>query len=466
MSSSEELAALETVELESLTEELERSGAGAAEPGAVGRTLFVSARASGQGNGSERSPFTRISDAVKEARPGDTIQVRAGTYRERIVLSKASNVQAGTPEKSIKLLGEVNGVKPKLLIPKPTSDDPTEPSEALVKVALSHWHIEGFELDVGGVRAFAVEFRDNAQGCSLLRCDVHDGKHGAGVSTSKGASGIVIEGNIIHDFQHVLKGQDSHGVMVQPTSQDITIRDNHISKTSGDAVQVIFDIKAHKGMKPAEGVLIEDNRLESTRENGVDIKTSNHVIVRRNKIRDFRGTDTAPGGDGVVVHYSAHDVRIENNDIFEAGRGISVGGSKDEGMPDPSEVVVRNNHIHDLFLERAKDKKDAVGIRVNNARNVKILDNLIEKTDSFALRLGGEGDGGSDDVTVMGNTMLSSQLIRLGSDAPGFKSDSNRYSRRGRFQFKGDKNLDLDEWRKRTGQDAKSVLVEPDGKPS
>lgn len=421
----------------------------AAEPVAVPPKWFVSPSASGGSDEandgrSATSPFATIGKAIRGATPGDVILVRAGTYEESIEL-KPGSAREGTLEAPITLLGE--GM-PKLLARAP---------HTLVRVRLPHWRIEGFELDMNGLGAQAVSFKGNTQGSSLARCNVHDGKLGAAISTSEGAHGVTIEENDIHDFFHAEKDKDSHGVVVQPTSRDITIRRNRISATSGDAVQVTFG-EEHKGMQPAELVRIEDNELKRTRENAVDIKTSRHVTVRGNIMEDFRNTATS-GGDGVVIHYSAEDVTIEGNVIALAGRGISVGGIKEKGMPDPQDIRLLNNIIRDISIERAKvngdGSKDAVGIRVNNAQNVEIRGNIIERTGFYAVRIG-SGEGASREVAVADNTLRTDLLVRLGSARSGLQMSRNHYGP-GLLDAGGNrKTRKLAEWQRLTGLDVDS----------
>ena len=61
---------------------------------AGGAELWVSQSAGATGNGSAAAPFQTISEAIKAAKPGDTITVRQGVYREAVTLNVS-----GTPEK-------------------------------------------------------------------------------------------------------------------------------------------------------------------------------------------------------------------------------------------------------------------------------------------------------------------------------------------------------------------------------
>ncbi|WP_395852083.1 nitrous oxide reductase family maturation protein NosD [Cystobacter fuscus] len=394
--------------------------------------------------GSSFRPFASIREALRRASPGDVILLRAGIYEEHLVLDKEL-ARAGTPEAPIILRGEG--------LPKLRASKPEHP---LVQVRLPHWRIEGLELDMGGSSACAVSFSHATQGSSLSRCEVHGGT-GVGISTHEGAVGVLIEHNHIHDFHQEKAGQGCHGVVIHATSRDITLRGNHIHDTSGDAVQCLQPDDGRT--RPTQGVLIEDNTLESTEGCAVSIKTSHEIIVRGNRMRNFRCCEGGwRGGDAILVHYSAWNVLIEHNLISEAGGGICVGGLKDEGMPDPSRVVVRDNTIRDIRPERARNN-DAVGIRVSNASDVQLLHNTIGRMGGFAVSLGEGGDGISRGVEMLGNTMIAARLVRLGLDRPGLQMNLNRYSTGGLFDAGSlGQTRGLAEWQRFTRLDADSLL--------
>ena len=46
--------------------------------------LYVDVHAGRDGNGTEKMPFRRINEAAKVAKPGDTVLVAPGVYREYV----------------------------------------------------------------------------------------------------------------------------------------------------------------------------------------------------------------------------------------------------------------------------------------------------------------------------------------------------------------------------------------------
>lgn len=402
------------------------------------REWYVSPAGSDGAEGSREAPFRSISRAIAAAEPGDGIRVQAGQYAENVVID--GKARAGTKKAPITLLGE--GM-PQLV--------PGASGGALVQVRRPYWRIEGFEVDVRGQPRFAAIFEGNTEGAVLADSHLHHGSLGGGVSTYGGARGVTLQGNHIHDFHKQPKG-DSHGVVVQATSRDIVIRDNDIHDNSGDAVQCLKPDRP--GPAPARGVVIEDNDLHDNGENAVDIKTCHDVVIRDNRMHDFRKSATS-AGEAVVVHYSAANVRIEDNDIFKSGRGIAVGGVKDGG-PDPTQVVVKGNRIHDISSEGGSD---GAGIRVENARQVEVTDNRIEDTDGYGMMLGlGANGAPSRNLMVARNDIRTDKLVRVGKQRPGLRMDDNLYASGGLFKADPLETRDFNRWKSRTGLDRGSQV--------
>jgi nitrous oxidase accessory protein NosD len=403
------------------------------------REWFVSPSGSDSAEGSRQKPFRTIRRALKAVGPGEAIRVQAGKYYESVVIG--GDAPKGREDAPITLLGEG---KPKIV--------PGESSGALLQVRRPHWIVDGFEIDVRGERRFAAIFEGDTQGSKLRNSHLHGGTLGGGITTHGNARGILIERNHIHDFRKP-NNDDSHGIVIQATSKDIVIRGNHIHDTSGDAVQCLKPDNG--GEQPARGLVIEKNKLHSTGENAVDIKTCRDVTVRRNRMYNFRKSSSS-SGEAVVVHYSAKNIRIQDNEISKAGKGIAVGGVT-EGPP-PSEVVVSGNHISEIS---SAGGSDGAGIRVENATNVQLEGNTIEKTDGYGMMLGlGSNGAPSSELTVKDNIVRTQKLIRLGKKRPGLRMGTNQYSPGGLFKAEPKETRDFSLWKELSGVDKDSKVEE------
>jgi nitrous oxidase accessory protein NosD len=403
------------------------------------REWYVSTSGSDNAAGSKAAPFRTIRRAMKAVGPGEAIKVLPGAYAESVVID--GDVKAGRKDAPITL----KAVGHARIFPGKGG--------ALVQVRKPYWVVDGFDIDVKGQPRFAVIFEGNTEGSVLAGSHVHDGTLGGGVTTFGGAHGVTLEGNNIHDFRKKPRG-DSHGVVVQATSRDITVRDNDIHDNSGDSVQCLKPDRA--GQTPARGLLVEGNRLYSNDENAVDIKTCSNVVIRDNDMHGFWKSATS-AGEAVVVHYSAKNVRVEGNRISDAGRGISVGGVKDGSQPSPSAVEVKDNRITDISKQGGGD---GTGIRVENAKDVAVVGNSIDKTEGYGMMVGlGANNAPSENVTVRENVVRGRNLVRLGKHRPGLRMDRNRYARGGLLKADPKEVRDLTEWKSVSGVDGTSAQV-------
>ncbi|MGQ0505460.1 MAG: right-handed parallel beta-helix repeat-containing protein, partial [Myxococcaceae bacterium] len=317
-----------------------------------------------------------------------------------------------------------------------------------VQIRQPNWVVDGFDIDVKGQGQYGVEFSGNVSGSVLANSDVHDGTFGAGVTTYGNATGATIENNHIHHFSR--GNLDSHGIVVQTTTRDLTIRNNDIHDNSGDSVQCLGP-EGFNDTAPADGVLIENNHLFSNRENGIDVKTCRRVTIRNNRIHGFAPTTTAKG-DAVVVHYSAADVTIEGNEIFDASKGVAVGGN--HVGPVPKNVVIARNRIHGI---KTKGGGEGTGIRIENSEGARVLNNTLDDIAGTALILGHGTGGATSNGLVVNNVFMGATLVNLGSFSPGLKMNSNLYARAsGKFTAM-QAALDFEGWKAR-GLDTASTL--------
>ncbi|MCP3102239.1 right-handed parallel beta-helix repeat-containing protein [Myxococcus sp. K15C18031901] len=402
------------------------------------REWFVSPSGSDQAAGTKQAPLRTIGRAVRSVGPGEVIRVAPGEYAEGVVIDGA--VKAGREDAPITLLGEG---QPRIV--------PAKGGGTLVQVRKPHWIVEGFDLDVRGQPRFAVLFAGDTRGSVLASCHIHHGSLGAGVATFGGARDVLITNNHIHHFQR-RPGGDSHGVVVQATSRDITVRGNDIHDNSGDSVQCLLPDKPDE--VPARGLVIEDNLLHANGENAVDIKTCQGVTIRRNTMHGFRKSPTS-AGEAVVIHFSARDVRVEHNLIYDSGRGVAVGGSREGDQPSPVHVVVRGNVIRDITRAGGSD---GAGIRVENSRDVRVEDNAIDRTEGYGMMLGlGSNGAPSEDLTVRGNVIQGRHLVRLGQHRPGLKMGRNQYGPGGLFKVDPEEISSITRWKKASGVDDEST---------
>jgi nitrous oxidase accessory protein NosD len=399
----------------------------------------VSPAGSDTAAGSRAAPFRTIAKAITVAGPGEVVRVKSGTYAERIRI--ATDAKAGTASQKITLKGEGSPV----IVP-------VSGGWYMVQVQRPNWIIDGFEFDAKGAAQVAVTFSGTTQGSVLRNSELHSGAFGSGVNTADAASGVTIENNHIHDFSR--GSDDSHGIVITPTSRDITVRNNEIHDNSGDSVQCIGP-EGFSTLAPAEQVVIEGNHMYSNDENAVDIKSCFGVTIRRNRMHGFR-TSSSARGEAVVVHLSARDVVIEDNDISDAALGVAVGGNAGN-FGQVTNVSIRRNRIRDTVIP------EGTGIRIEGSVNVRVLHNTITNTQGFAFSVGHGTNGASTKTLVKNNIFASRAAVNLGSQAPGMDMDYNLYLNGANF-FQGSMFAPAASWTgqalstwRQTGHDAHAV---------
>ena len=370
------------------------------------RVWVVSPTGSDTAGGSETAPLRTISRAITLAGPGELIRVRSGTYTERVLIS--GSVRSGTAAAPITLQGEGN---PRIVLGSVNG--------ALMVVEKPYWLISGFNIDLQNRKAYGVAFTGNLQGTKLSHSEIHHGQYGAGVSFHYSANGATLENNHIHHI--FISGDDAHGVVIQPTARNITVRNNVIHDNSGDAIQC-YSEDGSVPSTPADGVLIEGNDLYGNIEQSLDIKTCYNVTVRRNKMHLARRHPTLGGNGAMVVHMSARNILIEDNDFYDAGLAIGVGGNR--YGPYPSGIVIRRNRIRDMIT---LDGMTGGGLQLAVSTGTQVYNNTFTRLQGPALSVGSGTGGPTENLVVKNNIIDAAYVMKLGTQAPGLKMGSNLY---------------------------------------
>ncbi|HEY8207145.1 MAG TPA: right-handed parallel beta-helix repeat-containing protein [Myxococcaceae bacterium] len=414
------------------------------------REWYVSPTGSDSAPGTSTQPFRTITRALSAVGPGERINVSAGTYAERVRIT--GSVRAGTASAPIRLQGVG---KPKIV--------PNADSGSLVQIEKPYWQVDGFEVDVQGKAYYAAHFAGNVTGSVLSHGNLHGGTAGTGVSTHYACVGATISDNEIHHFQK--PGDDSHGILVQPGSKQISILRNVIHDNSGDSIQCIGP-EGLSAEPPADGVLIQDNTMYHDHEQAVDVKTCYNVTIKHNVMRDY--LEALPGGCSLVVHMSAREVLIEDNDIFNVGKAIAIGGN--HVGPVPYHVVVKQNRIRNVVKGY---QLEGIGIKLENSQMARVFNNTFVGVGFAAITAGGGDQGYTTDLMIKDNIISTGNgtaygiylspyysvlLSRYNLFAPGtLFSAVTSGSRR---------TLTLDGWRSATGQDGPSRQVDPQLDPA
>ncbi len=208
---------------------------------------------------------------------------------------------------------------------------------------------------------------------AIRNCEVHNPvdvwkSTGSAISAQNYCNDIVLYQNNIHHNQRGSPEDpdDCHGVSIGSGTYNYWLLENHIHHNSGDAFQA-----SHLANPAPHHIYVGWNEFHDDRENGVDLKTIDDVVISQNVIYGYESSATS-SGDAVVIG--------------------SNGYSEQYGP------------LRSWFLFN-KIYGSQTGIRIEGAEDCWIIGNTIYDIDTNAIAF--DIDPDSDNVNIIGNTIAS-----------------------------------------------------------
>lgn len=353
-------------------------------PTSRGRRLYVAMTGSNANSGTKEKPWRTLQHAADAAKAGDTVEVRGGTYCQRLAVRTSGNATAGyitfrsAPGEKAILDGGC-------LFPK---DGPT----AMISLHnVSYVKIEGLEVrnyktNTPKSVPFGIRVYGYGSHIALLDNDVHS-----------------IE-QLYQGLHRVGSGANGHGIGVYGNDAKVPIRDLTIA---GNRIHGL-----HTGSSESLTVSgnvthfrIAGNRIYDDNNIGIDIAGYWRAVddVKVDRARD-----------GVVTGNLVYDISSEGNPAYglsplRRGDASSDGIYVDGG----TRIVIERNIVHnvDFGIEMASE---------NFGRNTSYViarNNLIYFCHDAGISIGGYGRfrGGSSHVTVVNNTLYMDNAWREGT---------------------------------------------------
>ena len=281
------------------------------------------------GNGTPDSPFGTIAQGIDALRPGDTLYLHGGVYREVVDIDVS-----GAPGALVKIRN--------LPGQRPVIDGAGVPTVAgwspLISIVdQSHIRVRGIELrdriatqsnhvPIGILIAGSgdrIQIRDNE--VHRIEARASGVRNGHGIAAYGNRSGaltnVEIHGNHVHDL--VLG--TSEAVVVNGNVDGFELSDNHIH----DADNIAIDIIGGEGFGPSGRDAARNGRV-----------TDNHIHDIDARPNPVNGR---PDASGVYVD-GGRNVLIARNLIHDTNIGVTI-GSEHLGR-DSEDVTVRDNVIH------------------------------------------------------------------------------------------------------------------------
>lgn len=379
------------------------------------------------------SPFATIQHALAVAQtPGDIVDVRGGTYHEKIVFPASGSALGG-----FITLRSYQNEHPIL------DGSGVAGSDMVLLDSVSYIRFSGFEI------------------VNLTGVD-----DGSGVRILGGGSNLEIRDNTIHD----IRGLNAMGITVYGTAKtpiaNLIIDGNEIY----DAEPAPSEALTLNGN--VTNFLVTNNRVHDVNNIGIDViggekdinrsQVARNGIVRGNTVWNAHSNYEDGFAAGIYVD-GGKNITLENNISHHNDVGLEV-GAENRGIV-ASNVIVRNNLIY------ANDKAGlAFGGYASNTGRVKnssFYNNTVWQNDTLNAGFGQLWIQYASSNVVANNIFYAAaNNVLLASDAGNSRNtvDNNLwFSASGQvlFTWNGDEYSTFADYQSETGQDADSLFADP-----
>ena len=235
---------------------------------------------------------------------------------------------------------------------------------------------------------------------------------------------LIIEGG----GQVTIDAGDRGTVMVLNAS-DSTIRGIHLtgSGDSHDTDDSCLDVRGHHNV--IENIQV-DNCLF-----GIDLKQSNHNLLRNNKIRS-KDRELGVRGDGLRLWYS-NDNTIDKNQIIDSRDMVAWYSHRNtfsDNLGRRSRYSIHFMFANDNIVERNQFYDNAVGVYFMYTEGGKVRNNIISHaTGATGMGIGFKEASGA----IIENNEIIYCGVGIGSDLSPFQPDSSIEIRGNRFAYNG-----------------------------
>ena len=346
--------------------------------------LYVSMMGSDSNPGTKEKPFGTLQHAAGLTKPGDIVEVRGGTYCQRLAVT-SSGTAAGGSITFRSEPGETATLDGGCLFPG------NGPSAMISLHNVSYITIQGFE-----VRNYKT---NNPKSVPFgIRVDGH-GSH------------IELLDNDVHSIQQLYQGlnkigsgANGFGIAVYGTDamapiSDLTIAGNQVHGLhTGSSESLVLNGNVTR-FRVARNKVYENNNI------GIDI------IGYEPTVHDLK-VDRAR--DGVVEENLVYDISSQANPAYGLSPS-SPGNASSDGIyvDGGTRVVIQRNIIHnvDFGIEMASEHSG------RNTSYIIARNNLVYFCHNAGISIGGYDElrGGSNHVTIVNNTLYMDNAWRVGA---------------------------------------------------
>ncbi len=279
-----------------------------------------------------------VSKAISQAKPGDTIVVKAGNYDDNDPGVPLKITKSGTANAPITLLGE------------------NRPRLGNIKfVDANYFILDGFEVAYQTTTSlFHGVIVNNSKNITIRNMLIHH-LTGSGVTAVKASDNLIVENSEIYEIIPHKNGTGAHCFINIDGAKNVTFRGNKCHDYIGDGFHALkpsggtglFD----RGTTMIEGNIFFNSLAKAPcAENAIDLKAeAGEVIIRSNIMYGFQpltgeGCQLQASGDPVGTAITAHadsngTLIIESNEFYNMYAAVSN---------NDMDTTIRNNIFHDF----------------------------------------------------------------------------------------------------------------------
>lgn len=427
--------------------------------------FYVSTTGNDSNPGTEKKPFLTLKHAAAEVKPGQIVNVRGGSYCERLAVNTSGNAKGYITFRSQP--GELAVLDGSCLTPDIGSS-------AMIQLHnVSYIKIQGFEVrnykTADRVRAPAgIRVWGSGSHIQILSNNVHNieqtypgresSGHGAngfgiavyGTDAETPISDLIVEGNEVHDLQT----GSSESLVLNGNVTNFRVTRNRVHNNNNIGIDIIgFEHTA------------PDPKVDRARDG---IVSENQVYNITSKGNPAYGNDV--NSDGVYVDGGTRVV-IERNIIHDVDFGIEL--ASEHLVGNTSHIIARNNLIY--FCHTAGISIGGYDAKRGSTENSAIVNNTLYKNDAWGTKTGEfqmqyylRNNIFENNIVYVGKSgrALNSRTIRTEKNIPTVTLDHNVYyylngPRAVKWSYDGKDYASFEDYVKATGNDQHSVFSDP-----
>jgi parallel beta-helix repeat protein len=309
-----------------------------------GKALYVNQSGNDAFNGSLKTPFKSLEEALKKIKAGETLYLSGGVHKLNSPQTLSTN---GTESEKITVKA-LDKSQPVIL---DASGLPESDAAALTidasHVNLEDMHVMGANADAINVKGSDVALRNNV---------VADSKE-AGIRVSGGENkNITLEGN------EVKKSGSKEGAVVVEDANDVTLKNNHI-----------YDNEAGILLSGTDTATVEQNILNDNKQGHVFLENSDTAMIEKN---EFFTSESGTPAPAIVASEDNSDITVSNNVMENVSSALMQkkdGGGKSGAM---TNSVFDQNTMFGVTGDVAQTASPASG-----ANNITFSNNIIKNND-------------------------------------------------------------------------------------